>query len=118
MPASSNRDSSGTFGGTEKAELDGSVSSPRNELDGFYVPQKPELDSGYESRSAPTGNGSGSESHPRDSRSQPGGVDETHEAGGAEVQEMGTATLRRSELPGDAGRYELYGSTPMRSREI
>ncbi|KAK4943968.1 hypothetical protein LTR10_016488 [Elasticomyces elasticus] len=77
MPASSNRDSSGTFGGTEKAELDGSVSSPRNELDGFYAPQKPELDSGYESRSAPTGNGSGSGSHPRDSRSQPGGVDET-----------------------------------------
>ena len=118
MPASSQRDSSGTFGGTEKAELDGSAGSPRTELDGFYAPQKPELDSGYASRSVPTGSGSGSGSRPRDSRSQPGGSSEAHEAGGEELQEMGTATLRRSELPAGSGRYELYGSTPMRFREI
>ncbi|KAI1626664.1 aspartic peptidase domain-containing protein [Exophiala viscosa] len=118
MPASSQRDSSGTFGGTEKAELDGSARTPRNEHDGFYAPQKPELDSGYESRHVPTGSGSGTGSRPGDSRSQPGGSEEAHEAGGEELQEMGTATLRRSELPGDGGRYELYGSMPMRFRKI
>lgn len=117
LPAPSNRDSGGTFGGADKAELDASTSmgSPRNELDGFYAP-KPELDSGY--GSPPTGTGSGSGSNPRDSRSVAGqqgggGAEEAHEAGGAEVQEM-SATLRRSDLPGNtnSGRYELYGSTP------